>query len=371
MSSSRNIPLVDLGAQHAEVADEVAVGFEKVLAATAFIGGPDVGAFEQEFAEFSGAGHCVGVANGTDAIELMLLGLGIGRGDEVLMPANTFIATAEAVKRAGAEVRLVDCDDDHLLIDAKHVAEHIGPHTRAVIGVDLYGQIAPFDQLGEELASHDVVLLEDAAQSQGATRNDQPIGRGVSAAATSFYPGKNLGAYGDAGAVLVDDEALAQKIRAIAGHGGLKRYEHRYIGFNSRLDTLQAVVLRVKLRKLAAWNEARRTAARRYDEMLQGHELVRLPMTAPGNQHVWHLYVVRVPDRDRVLAELNAAGIGAGIHYPHPIHLTEAFVSLGYPTGSFPVAERAASSLLTLPLYPHITSAQQERVVETLIGCLQ
>jgi dTDP-4-amino-4,6-dideoxygalactose transaminase len=256
------IPLVDLRSQSAEIADEVAAGFAAVMAKTAFIGGPDVEAFEREFAAYCEAAHCVGVASGTDAIELMLLGLGIGRGDEVILPANTFIATAEAVVRAGADVVLVDCDDEHLLIDPDRVASLVGPRTRAVIGVDLYGQIAPFDALADALASHDVALLEDAAQSQGATRRGRPIGTGVHAAATSFYPGKNLGAYGDAGAVLTDDGDLADRIRAISRHGGLRRYEHRYVGFNSRLDTLQAVVLRAKLRRLDEWNEARRAGLR-------------------------------------------------------------------------------------------------------------
>ncbi len=365
-----NIPLVDLRAQHAEVAAEVAAGFAAVLDTTAFIGGADVAAFESEFAAYCEAEHCVGVANGTDAIELALRGLGIGRGDEVILPANTFIATAEAVDRAGADVVLVDCDARHLLIDPDRVAERITPRTKAVIGVDLYGQIAPFERLAQ-VVPEGVAVLEDAAQSQGARRHGRPIGDGVVAAPTSFYPGKNLGAYGDGGAVLVHDEALAQRIRAIGAHGGLRRYEHDHIGFNSRLDTLQAVVLRAKLRRLEGWNERRRAAAVRYGELLADVEQVVAPATAEGNVHVWHLYVVRVADRDRVLAEMNANGIGAGIHYPTPVHLTTAFAGLGYGPGSFPVAEAAAPELLTLPLYPHITPDQQERVVETMVKALR
>ena len=368
--STSNIPLVDLGAQHREVAAEVADGFAAVLEATAFIGGPDVSTFEAEFAAYCDAEHCVGVANGTDAIELALRGLGIGRGDEVIVPANTFIATAEAVDRAGADVVLVDCDADHLLIDPELVGDRITPRTKAVIGVDLYGQIAPFERLAQ-VVPEGVALIEDAAQSQGARRHGRPIASGVAAAPTSFYPGKNLGAYGDGGAVLVHDEALAQRIRAIGGHGGLRRYEHDYIGFNSRLDTLQAVVLRAKLRRLEGWNERRRAAAERYAEMLAGVEQVVAPATADGNLHVWHLYVVRVADRDRVLGEMNANGIGAGIHYPAPVHLTAAFAGLGKGAGSFPVAEAAAPKLLTLPLYPHITPEQQERVVEMLVKALR
>lgn len=371
MSTTDNIPLVDLQAQHADVADDVLAGFATVLANTSFVGGPDVAAFEEEFAQFSGRTHCVGVANGTDAIELALRALGIGRGDEVVLPANTFIATAEAVARAGADVVLVDCTDDTLLIDPELVAERVTDRTRAVIGVDLYGQIASFERLAQVVDTGRIALVEDAAQSQGARRHGAPIGTGVAAAATSFYPGKNLGAYGDAGAVVTDDAALAHTVRMIGGHGGTRRYEHEVLGFNSRLDTLQAVVLRAKLRRLEGWNEQRRAAADRYAALLAGVEEIVLPTTAEGNVPVWHLYVVRVPERDRVLAALQSQGVGAGIHYPQPIHLTAAFAGLGLGTGSFPVAERSAPQLLTLPLFPHITEAQQERVAEVLVKALR
>ncbi|MET0663531.1 MAG: DegT/DnrJ/EryC1/StrS family aminotransferase [Ilumatobacteraceae bacterium] len=370
MTAPEPIPLVDLRAQHDEVATEVLAGFAEVLDATAFIGGPQVGAFEQEFAQYCGTTHCVGAANGTDAIELVLRALDIGRGDEVVVPANTFIATAEAVDRTGARVVLVDCSEATLLIDPRQVAEKITSATRAIIGVDLYGQIAPFDELATVVDTERICLVEDAAQSQGAVRKGSGIGAAVAAAATSFYPGKNLGAYGDAGAVVCNDESLADRVRAIGGHGGLRRYEHDLIGFNSRLDTLQAVVLRAKLRRLDGWNECRRNAAARYDELLDGVDAVQRLGTAPGNTAVWHLYPIRVADRDRVLAALHRAGIGAGIHYPQPIHLTGAFESLGYTTGDFPVAERAASSLLSLPIHPHITPEQQVRVVETLRGAI-
>lgn len=364
------VPLVDLAAQHAEVADEIAAGFAEVIRDTSFVGGPPVAQFERAFASFCGANHCVGVANGTDAIEMALRALGVGRGDQVIVPANTFIATAEAVDRAGATLVLADCAEDTLLVDPESVAERQTSRTRAVIGVDLYGQIAPFDKLALAVDLDRVRLVEDAAQSQGATRSGHPIGSCVAAAATSFYPGKNLGAYGDAGAVLTYHESTATTVRAIGGHGGIRRYEHDVIGCNSRLDTLQAVVLNAKLGRLTAWNEQRRAAANLYDELLADVEQVVRPVTAEGNEHVWHLYVVRVPDRDRVLGELQAAGIGAGIHYPHPIHLTRAFSSLGYRRGDFPVAERAAAALLTLPLYPHITPDQQQRVVDALRAAL-
>ncbi|WP_433083966.1 DegT/DnrJ/EryC1/StrS family aminotransferase [Dactylosporangium sp. CA-052675] len=368
------IPLVDLKAAHAEVAEDVALGFKRILENTAFIGGAEVTAFEREYAEFSGVAHCVGVANGTDALELALRAAGVGPGDEVILPANTFIATAEAVARINARVVLVDCDPRTYLIDVDAALAAVGPKTRAIVPVHLYGQLAPVERLRAGLASTartDVVIVEDAAQCQGATR----FGAGAGAegiAATSFYPGKNLGAYGDAGAVVAADEALAVSVRTISSHGGLTKYVHDVVGFNSRLDALQAVVLRAKLTRLAGWNAARRAAAARYDELLEGLDVTR-PVTLDGNEHVWHLYVVREasPDgsstrRDEVLARLNAAGIGAGIHYPYPIHLTPAFAGLGHAKGSFPHAEQAAVEILTLPLFPQITPDQQEIVVEAL-----
>jgi dTDP-4-amino-4,6-dideoxygalactose transaminase len=360
------IPSVDLASQHSEIAGEVDEGFRSVLERTAFVGGAEVAEFERELAAFCGVALAVGVANGTDAIELALRAAGIGPGDEVIVPANTFIATAEAVVRAGASVVLADCAPDTLLVDPVQVARRVTDATRAVVGVDLYGQIAPVEALA--VAGSGVAVIEDAAQSQGARRHGLGIGAhpSVLATPTSFYPGKNLGAYGDGGAVLTSDHALAEQVRAIGNHGGLARYEHKVIGVNSRLDTLQAVVLRAKLRRLAAWNEARREAARRYDALLGDIPGVRLPVTAEGNEHVWHLYVVRLPERDRVIAALQARGIGAGIHYPLPVHLTAAFAHLGHGRGDFPVAEEAAGTILSLPMHPHLTAAQQERVATTL-----
>ena len=366
-----SIPLVDLRAQHAAVADEIAEGWREVLARTAFIGGPQVAKFEAEYAAFIGAAHCVGVANGTDAIEIALRALGVGAGDECILPANTFIATAEAVSRSGATPVLVDCaDDDAYLIDADAVAAAVTSRTRAIVPVHLYGQAAPVERLMPLAEEAGAWVVEDAAQSQGARRNGMGAGTLGHAAATSFYPGKNLGAYGDAGAVLTGSEDLARRMRIIADHGSPRKYEHDVLGFNSRLDTLQAVVLSAKLQRLAGWNAARRAAAARYDALLSGCGEIILPRTLAGNEHVWHLYVVRVPERDRVLKELHAAGIGAGIHYPVPVHLTAAFAGLGYGQGSFPVAERQAGELLSLPLFAEITGAQQERVVSVLKSAL-
>jgi dTDP-4-amino-4,6-dideoxygalactose transaminase len=362
------IPLVDLAAQHAEVAEVVDIGFRAVLTETAFVGGPHVAAFEQAFADYTGRRACVGVANGTDALELVLRANGVGPGDEVIVPAATFIATAEAPARLGASVVVVDVDPDHLLIDPEQVARHLTPRTKAVIAVHLYGQLAPMDELARVVAGHDIVLVEDAAQAQGARRNHLGIGSWSQAAATSFYPGKNLGAYGDAGAVVTDDEQLADRVRVLANHGSRRRYDHEVLGGNSRLDALQAVVLSAKLAHLDEWNMARRRAARRYDESLSGHPSIALPRYHDGPDHVWHLYTVRVPERDAVLDHLHRNGIGAGIHYPVPVHRCAPFANSA-PWGC-PVAERAAGELLSLPLHPHVTPEAQDRVVDTLLTAL-
>jgi dTDP-4-amino-4,6-dideoxygalactose transaminase len=363
------IPLVDLRAGHAEVAAEVEEGFARVLAAGAFVKGPDVAEFEREFAAFSGIAHCVGVANGTDALELALRADGLPAGGGVVMPANTFVASAEAVVRAGGVPVFADVDDETLLLDpsASTVAENVW----ALLAVHLNGQLAPMEELAEIAGAAGVRLFEDAAQCQGATRGGRGAGSWGRAAGTSFYPGKNLGAYGDAGAVLTADEGLAAAVRELGDHGSSRKYVHDRLGFNSRLDTLQAVVLRAKLRRLAGWNALRRDAAARYDGLLAEADGVRLPRTAPGNEHVWHLYAVRVPRRDAVLAELNGQGIGAGVHYPVPVHLQPAFRELGYAPGDFPVAERAAGEILTLPLFPQITEEQQARVAEALVKALR
>jgi dTDP-4-amino-4,6-dideoxygalactose transaminase len=365
------IPLVDLAAQHRAVSEEVAQGWEQVLARTAFIGGPWVTAFENGYADFIGSEHCVGTANGTDAIEIALRALGVGPGDECILQANTFIATAEAVARIGAVPVLVDCaDDDTYLIDVAAVEAAITSRTKAILPVHLYGQAAPVELLKPIAERAGAWIVEDAAQSQGATRHGVGAGALGHAAATSFYPGKNLGAYGDAGAALTSLDDVASRMRMIRDHGSQRKYEHEVFGFNSRMDALQAVVLSAKLRRLDGWNARRRAAASRYDELLAGQDNIVLPRTLSGNEHVWHLYVVRVPDRDRVLKELHEAGIGAGIHYPIPVHLTQAFAGRGYPEGAFPISESAASEVLSLPIFAEITAEQQEQVATALIRAL-
>ena len=371
--AAQPVPLVDLAAQHAAVAQDVADGWARVLARTAFIDGPQVAGVRDRVRRVHRQPAIASAsANGTDAIEIALRGLGVGEGDEAILPANTFIATAEAVRRAGATPVLVDCaDDGTYLIDPAATAAAVTPRTRAIIPVHLYGQAAAVEQLMPLAERIGGWVVEDAAQSQGARRHGAGAGALGHAAATSFYPGKNLGAYGDAGAVLTASADLATRLRAIRNHGSPRKYEHDVMGVNSRLDSLQAVVLSAKLRRLADWNAARRAAARRYDTLLGDIGEIVLPRTLDGNEHVWHLYVVRVPDRDRVLKELQAAGIGAGIHYPVPVHRTAAFAGLGYPDGAFPVTEQAAGEIISLPLFAEITAGQQERVALALKSALR
>jgi dTDP-4-amino-4,6-dideoxygalactose transaminase len=364
------IPLVDLAPQQAEVDSEVRAGWDEVLATTAFIGGPAVAEFEAAYAEAIGVAHCIGVANGTDALEFALRASGVDAEGEVILPANTFVATAEAVARIGAKPVLVDVDAEHLLIDPDQVAAAVTKRTQAIVPVHLFGQTAPVERLVPIAQGCGAVIVEDAAQAQGAQRFGRTAGGLGIASGTSFYPGKNLGAAGDAGAVTTNDPDIARKVRLLGAHGSAQKYVHETLGFNSRLDTLQAVVLLAKLRRLERWNEQRRAAARRYSDLLAGTPGLTLPGTAEGNLDVWHLYVVRVQNRDRVLSDLHAAGIGAGVHYPTPIHLAPAFRSLGLPAGTFPIAERAATEILSLPIYPHLGIDAQEYICDHLRASL-
>ena len=361
------VPFVDLAAQHAEIADEVWPGLGEVFAATAFVGGPEVTAFERDYAAYVGVDHCVGVANGTDALELALRGVGVTPDSEVILPANTFIATAEAVSRIGARPVPVDVDEEHLLIDPVAVAEAVTEATSAVVGVHLFGQLAPLDELAEICGEQRLPLVEDAAQSQGAQWRGRVVADHVRVAATSFYPGKNLGAAGDAGAVTTVDPEIADRVRLLANHGSSTRYVHDVIGMNSRLDAVQAVYLRAKLGRLDKWNDLRSRAAQRYAELLADVPGIQCPGAIHPEGHVWHLYVVRVDHRDRVLQALGEAGIGAGIHYPTPVHLTGAYRGLGLGPGTAPIAEAAAGRILSLPMHPHLTEDMQAYVAEVLI----
>jgi dTDP-4-amino-4,6-dideoxygalactose transaminase len=369
-STTTAIPLVDLQAAHAEVAAEIKAGLDGLMASAAFIKGEVTQAFEREYAAFVGVAHCVGVANGTDAIELALRASEVPAGAEVVMPANTFVATAEAVVRAGARPAFADVDPEYLLLDPRALEAVASDETEVVLPVHLFGQLAPMTAIAAVAARHGAVVIEDAAQAHGATQDDKPPGSFGLLAGVSFYPGKNLGAYGDAGAVLTESAELARRVRLLGDHGSERRYEHIAIGFNSRLDAFQAVVLRAKLRRLADGNQARRLAAARYAELLADLPGVILPWAAPGNDHVWHLYTIRVPHRDAVLRRLRDEKIEAGIHYPVPVHLQPAFRYLGYGKGDFPVAEAAAEQLLSLPLFPQITEEQQIRVASAIRSVL-
>ena len=369
---SVTVPFLDLAPQQAEIADEILPIWREQLLSSEFIGGPEVADFEREYAEYIGVGNVVGVSNGTDALELAYRAVGVEPGDEVIMPANTFIATAEAASRIGAVPVFVDVDDEFLLIDPAAIDAAITRRTRVIAPVHLFGQLAPMEAITPIAQKHGLAVVEDAAQSQGASG---PAGRagtlGV-VAATSFYPGKNLGAAGDAGAVMTSDLNIATIVRDLAAHGSSTKYRHDRVGMNARLDAIQASLLRAKLRRLDGWNAARRAVADRYAELLADVDCLRLPAVRPGNIHVWHLYVVRVTsDRDEIVAGLSADGIATGIHYPTAVPFTEAYRSLGHRRGEFPVAEAAAEQILSLPMYPHLGSEQQDIVAEAVSSCIR
>lgn len=362
----KDIPLADLAAQHARIAHEVVPAMSTLIERGALILGEPVARFEAAFAAYCGASSCIGVGNGTDAIELALRAANVGVGDEVIIPVNTFAATALAALRAGVRPVFADCDERYHLLDVDDASRRAGRDVKAIIPVHLFGQLAPMDDVRVLADDRGLVVIEDAAQAHGATNKREPPGRTSAAATFSFYPSKNLGAYGDGGAIVTNDADLTIRLRALRAYGSDRKYEHPIPGFNSRLDAIQAAALLVKLAHLDRWNAERVAAAARYDEMLSEVDEVTLPETAPGNTHVWHLYVVRVPRRDDVLRSLHDQGIGAGVHYPRPLHLEGAFRDLGFAPGDFPVAERLALEIVSLPMYPEIRPEQQERVVEAL-----
>jgi dTDP-4-amino-4,6-dideoxygalactose transaminase len=360
------VPFTDLGAMARQVWPEIADQFLAAVAQGRYIGGPPVAEFEAAWAAYCGTGHAVGVANGTDALQLTLQALGIGAGHEVIVPANTFIATAAAVARAGATPVFVDVDPDTLLLTPDLVAAAIGPATRAVMAVSLYGNMPDLPALAGLCARAGIHLIEDAAQAHGAAWHGRRAGSFGTAGCFSFYPGKNLGAFGDAGAVTTNDPVLAGTIRALANHGraGGHHYQHTHIGTNSRLDTLHAIALTGKLAHTEAWTDTRITLADRYRKNLAGTPDLRIPEVAGPARHVYHLMVVQVPDRDRIQTHLATHGIATGVHYPIPCHQQPALRH--YPHPPLPVTEHAATHLLSLPLYPHMTTDQVDHVCHTL-----
>ena len=365
------IPLVDLKAQYASIKPEIDRAIQRVLDETDFIGGSAVREFETAFASYCGTRTVVGLANGTDALQLALLACSIGIGDEVITAVNTFIATSEAISATGARPVFVDNDPHTYAIDVRKIEEKITPRTKAIIPVHLYGQPADMDAVNEIAARRGLVVVEDAAQAHGARYKVKTVGNLGRLACFSFYPGKNLGAYGDAGAIATNDEELANKIRKLANHGRLKKYEHEMEGYNSRLDTLQAAILLVKLRHLKEWTEKRQRIASRYTQLLSAAKEIVTPTKNPDATHVFHLYVVRVQQRERIQQVLKDAGISTGIHYPIPLHQQPAYRHLGLPTGSYPVAERYAGELLSLPMYPELTDEQVGFISATLMKACQ
>jgi dTDP-4-amino-4,6-dideoxygalactose transaminase len=360
------IPLMDLAANHASICGEVEAAMERVIANSAYIGGPDHKAFQQEFAHYCEALFAVGVGNGTDALWLALRGLGIGPGDEVITTPLTFIATAEAISLCGAQPVFCDIDPQTFTLDPNQLTAHLTARTRAVVPVHLYGQPADMHSITTFAKQHALNVVEDAAQAHGARYRGKRVGTLADAAGFSFYPGKNLGAYGDAGAVVTGHEKLATFVRKFCDHGRLTKYEHDFEGTNSRLDGLQAAILRVKLRHLDQWNAQRHQAAGWYRERLKDCDAVRLPAEMPDRQSAYHLFVITVEQRDKVLDALKMEGIQAGVHYPVPLHLQPAYRYLGLKAGMFPQSEKAARSVLSLPLYPEITEGQVDRVCTTL-----
>ncbi len=361
-----NVPFVDLQSLHSPLEHELAAVFSRVLQSSAFVLGPEVKEFERQFAAYVGTSHCVAVSNGTAALQLALVALGIGPGDEVVTVPHTFIATAEAITAVGARPVFVDIDPVSYTMDPALLEAAITSHTRAIVPVHLYGQTADMDALLAVANRHGIPVVEDACQAHGAQYNGRGAGSLGAAGCFSFYPGKNLGACGEGGAVTTDDPELAHRIAMWRDHGSSKKYVHEFPGLNMRMDGVQGGVLAVKLKHLDRWNDQRREAAAHYAVALRGADIT-LPAEMPYGRHVYHLYVIQSGDRDGLRQRLQDAGIESGLHYPIPLHLQEAYASLGYARGDFPVTERVAGRILSLPMYPGISTEAVARVAAELL----
>ena len=360
-----NIPFVDLKAQYRQIKDEVHEALTKVMENTAFVLGDAVSSFEAVFAAHHGAKHCVAVSNGTAALHAAMLALGVGPGDEVIVPVNTFIATAEAVSHCGARPVFVDVSEEDYCMAPAKIERAITRRTKAVVPVHLYGQPAETESVCAVADEHGLAVLEDCAQAHDAEYKGRKVGTFGRASAWSFYPGKNLGAYGEGGAVLTNDDALAEKVRMLRDHGSARKYYHDFVGYNYRMEGFQGAVLGVKMKHLVRWTDQRRRAAAKYRQALAGLPLI-LPAEKPHVRHVYHLFVVRVENRDEVMAALKERGVATGIHYPIALHLTGAYAGLGYGKGSFPVAERLADEVFSLPMYPELT----DEMIEYVAACM-
>lgn len=358
------VPFLDLVAQHRPLQADIDAAIKRIFGNTSFVMGPDVDKFEAAFAEYCGVKHCISVSNGTVALHLALLGLGIGEGDEVITPANSFIATAEAISFAGATPKFVDCLETTSNIDWSKVEAAISPKTRALMPVHLYGQPARMDKLKEIAKRHNLKLIEDACQGHGSLFQGSRAGSFGDAAAFSFYPGKNLGAAGDGGAIVTNDDKLAETLKLIRNHGSAKKYHHDILGHNFRLDSIQAAVLAIKLPHLDEWNAKRREHAAFYDAQLKNLPGISVHEVEADTVPVYHLYVIKVRDRKVVQKALEEANVGFGIHYPIPIHKQPAYAQ--FNSESYPVSEKLAESIISLPMFAELTREQQERVVAAL-----
>ena len=356
------VPFLDLKAHHAPLIEEFDRAIREVIESSAFAGGPFVERFEEEFAAFCGSSYAIAVGNGTDALWLALLALGIGEGDEVITVPNTFIATAEAIAYCRAHPVFVDVDEDTFTMNPAQLEKIITGKTKAIIPVHLFGQPADMDPILEFARAHGLGVIEDAAQAHGATYKGRKTGTMGDAGCFSFYPGKNLGAFGEAGAVVTDDTGLAERVRALRDHGQARKYHHTLMGWNCRMDGIQAAVLSIKLRRLEEGNLRRRKRACRYNEVFAEMDEVATPFEADYARHVYHVYAIRVKEREELRRHLEDKGIGWAVHYPIPIHLQQACRSLGYKEGAFPVAENLAKEFLSLPMFPELTKEQTEYV---------
>jgi len=357
-----DVPFLNLKAQLPQIREEIEERFARIIDNTAFVCGREVKEFEETFSALHDVKHTVGVSSGTNGNHLALLSCGIGEGDEVILPANTFIATAEGISHSRATPVFVDADAETYNIDPGRIEAKITPRTKAVNPVHLFGQPADLEPIAEIADRHDICVIEDAAQAHIAEYNGRKVGGIGTIASWSFYPGKNLGAWGEAGAVTTDNEDLAVHIKKMRDHGSDTKYHHDFIGFNFRMSEFQAAVLNVKMKYIEEWTEKRRANARLYDAGLSGIAQVKTPHHADNCTHVYHLYVIRAADRDNLQAYLKEHGIGTGLHYPIPLHLTEAYARSGYNKGNFPVAEKLADEILSLPMFPELTEAQIDHV---------
>lgn len=361
-----NIPFLDLKAPYSELKEEFDSAYRRVMESGWYILGQEVEAFEQEFASYCSVKHCIGVGNGLEALHLILCALGIGPGDEVIVPANTFIATWLAVSYAGATPIPVEPDEKTYNIDPERIEKAISKKTRAILPVHLYGQPADMDPINEIAKRHGLKVIEDAAQAHGSLCKRRKVGSLGDAAGFSFYPGKNLGAIGDGGAVVTNDDLIADKVRVLRNYGSRIKYHNETKGFNSRLDELQAAFLRVKLKKLNEWNKKRQRAADIYSHSLKDVSTLKLPYVPDWAAPVWHLYVIRHDNRDFLQRDLAEKGIGTLIHYPVPPHLSTAYFEKGWQTGSFPITEELSKSVLSLPIGPHLSDSQLDAIVDLL-----